>query len=64
MTAVSESAEQVEHTTVLLQEAVEALVTDPDGFYVDVQVGVDLINALSILCAGNCPRGSAESKAG
>ena len=39
MTAVSESAEQVEHTTVLLQEAVEALVTDPDGFYVDGTFG-------------------------
>ena len=39
MTPVSESAEQVEHTTVLLQEAVEALVTDPDGFYVDGTFG-------------------------
>jgi len=39
MTAVSESAEQIEHTTVLLQEAVEALVTDPDGFYVDGTFG-------------------------
>ena len=39
MTAVSETAEQVEHTTVLLQEAVEALVTDPDGFYVDGTFG-------------------------
>ena len=39
MTAVSERAEQVEHTTVLLQEAVEALVTDPDGFYVDGTFG-------------------------
>ena len=39
MTAVSESAEQVEHTTVLLQEAVEAMVTDPDGFYVDGTFG-------------------------
>ena len=39
MAAVSESAEQVEHTTVLLQEAVEALVTDPDGFYVDGTFG-------------------------
>ena len=39
MTAVSESAEQVEHITVLLQEAVEALVTDPDGFYVDGTFG-------------------------
>ena len=32
MTAISENAEQVEHTTVLLREAVDALVADPDGF--------------------------------
>jgi 16S rRNA (cytosine1402-N4)-methyltransferase len=31
--------QQVEHTTVLLNEAVEALVTDPDGFYVDGTFG-------------------------
>lgn len=31
--------EQVEHTTVLLNEAVEALVTDPCGFYVDGTFG-------------------------
>jgi len=31
--------EQVEHTTVLLNEAVEALVTDPHGFYVDGTFG-------------------------
>ena len=30
---------QVEHTTVLLDEAVAALVTDPDGFYVDGTFG-------------------------
>ena len=30
---------QVEHTTVLLDEAVSALVTDPDGFYVDGTFG-------------------------
>lgn len=30
---------QVDHTTVLLNEAVEALVTDPDGFYVDGTFG-------------------------
>jgi 16S rRNA (cytosine1402-N4)-methyltransferase len=39
MTAVSENAEQVEHTTVLLHEAVDALVTDADGFYVDGTFG-------------------------
>ena len=39
MTAVSESTGQVEHTTVLLHEAVDALVTDPDGFYVDGTFG-------------------------
>lgn len=31
--------QQVEHTTVLLEEAVAALVTDPDGFYVDGTFG-------------------------
>ena len=30
---------QFQHVTVLLQEAVEALVTDPDGFYVDGTFG-------------------------
>ncbi len=30
---------KVEHTTVLLNEAVEVLVTDPDGFYVDGTFG-------------------------
>ncbi len=30
---------QVEHTTVLLDEAVTALITDPDGFYVDGTFG-------------------------
>ena len=30
---------QVEHTTVLLDEAVDALVTDPNGFYVDGTFG-------------------------
>ena len=39
MTAISENAEQVEHTTVLLREAVDALVADPDGFYVDGTFG-------------------------
>ena len=28
-----------EHTTVLLHEAIDALVTDPDGFYVDGTFG-------------------------
>lgn len=32
-------AEQVAHTTVMLREAVDALVTDPDGFYVDGTFG-------------------------
>ncbi|MDG1311430.1 MAG: 16S rRNA (cytosine(1402)-N(4))-methyltransferase RsmH [Porticoccaceae bacterium] len=39
MTAVGESAKQVEHATVLLHEAVDALVVDPDGFYVDGTFG-------------------------
>jgi 16S rRNA (cytosine1402-N4)-methyltransferase len=39
MTAVGENAEQVEHATVLLHEAVDALVVDPDGFYVDGTFG-------------------------
>lgn len=30
---------QVEHTTVLLDEAVAALITDPDGFYIDGTFG-------------------------
>src|SRR5690625_3804657 len=32
-------AEQVAHTTVMLREAVDTLVTDPDGFYVDGTFG-------------------------
>ena len=41
-----------EHTTVLLQEAVEALVGDVDGFYVDGTFGrgghcVELLSKLS-----------------
>ena len=33
------SAQSAEHTTVLLQEAIDALVVDPDGFYVDGTFG-------------------------
>ena len=33
------NAEQAAHTTVLLHEAVDALVTDIDGFYVDGTFG-------------------------
>ncbi len=33
------SSEQAAHTTVLLHEAIDALVTDPDGFYVDGTFG-------------------------
>ena len=33
------NAEQAAHTTVLLHEAVDALVTDADGFYVDGTFG-------------------------
>ncbi|MGB2360162.1 MAG: 16S rRNA (cytosine(1402)-N(4))-methyltransferase RsmH [Porticoccaceae bacterium] len=39
MTAVSDNSEQVEHTTVLLHEAVDALVSEPGGFYVDGTFG-------------------------
>ena len=39
MTESASAAEKVEHETVLLSEAVEALVTDPDGFYVDGTFG-------------------------
>ena len=34
-----ENIEKPEHTTVLLHEAVDALVIDPDGFYVDGTFG-------------------------
>ena len=33
------SSEQAAHTTVLLHEAIDALVTDPDGFYIDGTFG-------------------------
>lgn len=33
------SSEQTAHTTVLLHEAIDALVTDPDGFYIDGTFG-------------------------
>ena len=39
MTAVTENANKPEHTTVLLHEAVDAIVVDPDGFYVDGTFG-------------------------
>ncbi|WP_461481580.1 16S rRNA (cytosine(1402)-N(4))-methyltransferase RsmH [Porticoccus sp.] len=46
---------QVEHATVLLDEAVAALVTDPDGFYVDGTFGRG--GHSSLILSGLSPKG-------
>ena len=66
------SSEQTAHTTVLLHEAVDALVTDPDGFYVDGTFGrgghtAELLGRLSnlgsVLAIDKDPEAIAAGKA-
>ena len=71
MTAVTDNSEQVEHTTVLLHEAVDALVSEPDGFYVDGTFGrgghtAELLSRLSgqgsVLAIDKDPQAIASGK--
>ena len=66
------SSEQAAHTTVLLHEAIDALVTDPDGFYVDGTFGrgghtaelLDQLSSLgSVLAIDKDPQAIAAGKA-
>ncbi|MGB2218584.1 MAG: 16S rRNA (cytosine(1402)-N(4))-methyltransferase RsmH, partial [Porticoccaceae bacterium] len=66
------SSEQTAHTTVLLHEAIDALVTDPHGFYVDGTFGrgghtAELLDRLSdlgsVLAIDKDPQAIAAGKA-
>ncbi len=66
------SSEQAAHTTVLLHEAIDALVTDPDGFYIDGTFGrgghtAELLGRLSnlgsVLAIDKDPEAIAAGKA-
>ena len=65
-------AQQAEHTTVLLREAIDALVVDPDGFYVDGTFGrgghtAELLSKLSpqgsVVAIDKDPQAIAEGQA-